>query len=146
MMRALPTGMKMKQSFGGLCRCAWLGVLGLMMGLVALPTARADILSRELGTNGAGEVVTGYVYQAGRSRGRSRNLSRQSRLGPRVSGTRRFGPGIDRGYVVAPVVTYGGIYTPYFGRRFYSTTGCGFGYLGTRVISVGGRLSFKLGY
>lgn len=145
-MRALPIAGMTKRGFASVGRYWQLGVIGLAVGLMSSSTVQADILSRELGTNGAGEAVTGYVYQAGRSRGRSRNLSRQSRLGPRVSGTRRYGPGIDRGYVVAPVVMHGGFFTPYFGRRFYATSGCGFGYLGTRVISVGGRLSFKLGY
>jgi hypothetical protein len=47
------------------------------LALVVLPhgSGRAGIVERELGTDGAGNVVTGYVFQGGRSFRRSARVT-----------------------------------------------------------------------
>ena len=118
---------------------------------VGLPATegKADIVSRDLGVDGGGNRVTGYVFQAGR--GRSSSISRRSRLGPRVSsGTRHFngafvtfgGGAIHAPIIVSPRAT---VFIPYR-VRFCRTAGRGLAPMGFRAVNVGGRFSFKLGF
>ena len=127
----------------------WQVVAMIAVAIVGLPVTegKADIVTRDLGMDGAGQRVTGYVYQAGRSR----SVSRRSRLGPRVSsGSRRFhggfvnfGGGVNRAPII--VSQRGTVFIPYR-VRFCRTAGHGLAPLGFRAVNVGGRFSFKLGF
>ncbi len=72
---------------------AWMVAVVVM----ALPSARGELVERELGTDAEGKVVTGYVFQGGREfRGSAR---RSSGLVPRrVARPSRHHGRIDRGY------------------------------------------------
>lgn len=82
-----------------------IGLLAALFVLAAPGAGRAEIVERELGTNAAGEPVTGYVFQAPRGFSRSRNtgLSLRGRT-VRDSSLRRdrdryrSSRGIDHGY------------------------------------------------
>ncbi len=81
----------------------WIGLLAALFVLAAPGAGHSEIVERELGTNAAGEPVTGYVFQAPRGFSRSRNsgLSLRGRT-VRDSSLRRdrYRParGIDHGY------------------------------------------------
>ena len=127
----------------------WQVVAMIAAAIVGLSATggKADIVTRDLGVDGTGNSVTGYVYQAGRSR----SVSRKSRLGPRVSSGSRhfngafvtFGGGVNRvPIIVSPRAT---AFIPYR-VRFCRTAGRGLAPLGFRAVNVGGRFSFKLGF
>jgi hypothetical protein len=127
----------------------WQLVAMIAVAIVGLPAieGRADILARDLGVDGGGQQVTGYVYQAGRGR----SVSRKSRLGPRVSSGRRhfngaflnFGGGVNHARII--VAPRSAVFIPYR-VRFCRTAGYGLAPLGFRAVNVGGRFSFKLGF
>ena len=72
---------------------AWMVAVVVM----ALPSARGELVERELGTDAEGKVVTGYVFQGGREfRGSAR---RTSGLAPRrVTRPSRSLGRVDHGY------------------------------------------------
>jgi hypothetical protein len=128
---------------GGKFVACWL--LAIVAGIGVPSTVEADIVSRDLGVDDAGDVVTGYVFQSGRGRGGSASsISRRSRLGPRVSsgyGSRnffRFG-GRQSAATVVPVMIP-------FGVRYCRTASYGLARLGFRAVNVGGRFSFTSGF
>jgi hypothetical protein len=129
----------------------WHWVAAIGVAIVCMPVdLEADIATRDLGVDGAGQKVTGYVYQAGSGRSSS-SISRRSRLGPRVSsGTRHFngafvtfGGGVNRAPVI--VAPRSILYVPYR-VRFCRTAGHGLAPLGFRAVNASGRFSFKLGF
>ena len=129
----------------------WHLVVTMAVAIVGLSPSegRADIIERDLGVDGAGNKVTGYVYQAGRSR----SISRKSRLGPRVSsGTRHhagtfwtFGAGVNRAPILVTPRTTAPVFIPYR-VRFCRTASFGLAPQAFRAVHVGGRFSFKLGF
>lgn len=98
------------------------------------PSANAEIVSRPLGKDAKGQVVSGYVFQPGRSY-RHRSRSSDSVFGGRRDGYRGR-RGIDYGYR-----SYG---YPYYAPAFYYYVPSSYCYPIRPVVYGGSRLSVQL--
>jgi len=127
-------------SRGGRINAKWgtgrglLAGLGLWTCVGALPlSTEAEIVQRDLGKNGKGETVTGYVFQPGRSY-RRRPRTSNSVFGGRPDRYHR-GRGIDYGYQY-----------PFYAPSFYYHVPYGYSYPIHHFHRGGGRLSVHVSF